>query len=221
VEIAGRLERGQVSRDVWITGMALAAVAAVAWIALLRGAASGMTAPAFLAGWLVMMAAMMLPSAAPLVLVYRRGASTTATTALTVGYLVLWALTGVAAYAAHMTVEGSRAAAAVLVGAGLYELTPLKARFLRVCRDVAGFLITRWRATTGGAFRLGVEHGMYCLGCCWALMAVLVVAAAMGLAWAAVIALAVFAEKVLPGERLWRVAIAATLITLGVATLVV
>ncbi len=212
------LERYRPGRDTWLTGGALAGVAIVAWVWLLQSGEAGMGAPAFLGAWLVMMAAMMLPSAAPLVLIYRRGASATATGALTAGYLALWAAVGIAAYAADSSLEGSRAAALVLVGAGLYELTPLKARFLRQCRDPAGFLMTRWRGGPVGAFRLGLEHGLFCLGCCWALMAVLVVSAAMGLAWAAVIALAVFAEKVLPGERIWRLAIAGALLGLGIGS---
>jgi predicted metal-binding membrane protein len=218
-EMDSVLERYRPGRDTWLTGAALAGVAIVAWVFLLRSGEAGMGAPAFLGAWLVMMAAMMLPSAAPLVLVYRRGASPTATGALTAGYLALWAAVGVAAYAADSSLEGSRLSALVLVGAGLYELTPLKARFLQQCRDPAGFLMTRWRGGPAGAFRLGVEHGLFCLGCCWALMAVLVVSAAMGLAWAAVIALAVFAEKVLPGDRIWRLAIAGALLGLGIASL--
>ena len=216
--MAVQVQQARLPRDTWLTGAALAGVAIVAWVWLVRTGEAGMGAPAFLGAWLVMMAAMMLPSAAPLVLIYRRGASPTATGALTAGYLALWAAVGIAAYAADSSLEGSRVAALVLVGAGLYELTPLKARFLRQCRDPAGFLMTRWRGGPAGAFRLGLEHGLFCLGCCWALMAVLVVSAAMGLAWAAVIALAVFAEKVLPGDRVWRLAIAGALLGLGIAS---
>ena len=217
--MAIRIEQARLARDTWLTGAVLAAVAVAAWAALLRSGEQGMDAPAFLAAWLVMMAAMMLPSAAPLVLVYRRGASAAATAALTTGYLALWAAVGIAAYAADSSLEHTRAAGLVLLVAGLYELTPAKARFLRQCRDPVGFLMTRWRGSSGGALRLGIEHGLFCLGCCWALMAVLVVAAAMGLAWAAVIALVVFAEKVLPGERIWRFATAAALLALGLAVL--
>jgi predicted metal-binding membrane protein len=218
-EMDAVLDRYRLGRDTWLTGATLAGVAIVAWAFLLRSGEAGMGAPAFLGAWLVMMAAMMLPSAAPLVLVYRRGASATATWALTAGYLVLWGAVGIAAYAADSSLAGSRVSALVLIGAGLYELTPLKARFLRECRDPAGFLMSRWRGGAVGAFRLGLEHGLFCLGCCWALMAVLVVSAAMGLAWAAVIALAVFAEKVLPGDRIWRLAIAGALLGLGIASL--
>jgi predicted metal-binding membrane protein len=218
-EMDSVLERYRPGRDTWLTGATLAGVAIFAWAFLLRSGEAGMGVPAFLGAWLVMMAAMMLPSAAPLVLIYRRGASPAATGALTAGYLALWAAVGIAAYAADSSLEGSGIAALVLVGAGLYELTPLKARFLRECRDATGFLMTRWRGGPAGAFRLGVEHGLFCLGCCWALMAVLVVSVAMGLAWAAVIALAVFAEKVLPGDRIWRLAIAGALLGLGIASL--
>jgi predicted metal-binding membrane protein len=217
--VAVQLQHTRFSAGTWLTGIALGAVAVAAWVWLLQGGGEGMGAPAFLAGWAVMMAAMMLPSAAPLVLVYRRGASGVSTAALVAGYLGVWAAVGLLAYAAHMTIEDSRASALVLAAAGAYELTPLKARFLSKCRDPAGFLMTRWRGTPAGALRLGVEHGLFCLGCCWALMAVLVVAAAMGLAWAAVIALAVFAEKVLPAPRIWRFAIAGALLALAVGSL--
>jgi predicted metal-binding membrane protein len=215
--MAVSLKQARLSRDAWLTGGLLAAVTVAAWLALVTGD-EAMSAPAFLGAWLVMMAAMMLPSAAPLVLVYRRGASSVATAALTTGYLAVWAAVGVAAYAADRSLMDTRVGAFILVGAGLYELTPLKGRFLKECRDVAGFLMTRWRGTPAGALRIGFEHGVFCLGCCWALMAVLVVSAAMGLAWAALIALAVFAEKVLPGERMWRLTIATALLLLGIAS---
>ncbi len=216
--MAVQLQQARIARDTWLTGVALAGVAIAAWAWLLRTGEQGMGAPAFLGAWTVMMAAMMLPSAAPLVLVYRRGAPAASTAALVGGYGALWAAVGVVAYAADRSLEGSRVSALVLVGAGVYELTPLKARFLRECRDGVGFLMTRWRGAPAGAFRLGLEHGLFCLGCCWALMAVLVVSAAMGLAWAALIALAVFAEKILPGERIWRLAIAGALLGLGIAS---
>ena len=205
---------------VWLTGGAVLAVAAAAWIWLVTASEDAMTAPAFVTGWLVMMAAMMLPSVVPLVLVYRRSAGAGATTALTAGYLAVWGATGVAAYGLDRVVAGDAAAGLALTAAAAYELTPLKDRFLRVCRDPLGFLMTRWRGGVAGAARLGVEHGAYCLGCCWALMAVLVTAAAMGLGWAALIAGAVFAEKVLPAERFWRFAIAATLLAFAIATMV-
>jgi predicted metal-binding membrane protein len=217
--ITARSAGGRTSREAWSTVAVLVAVTVAAW-AVLVVAGETMSAPAFLAAWLVMMAAMMLPSAAPLVFVYRRGASPTATVGLVAGYLAVWGAVGVGAFAADRAIDGSHAAAAVLALAAAYELTPAKARFLRVCRSPVDFLMTRWRGTPAGAVRLGAEHGLYCLGCCWALMAVLVVAAAMGLGWALVIALAVFVEKVLPTERFWRFTIAAALAAFAVASLV-
>ena len=204
----------------WLTAAAVLAVAAGAWTWLVTAGEEAMSAPAFLGGWLVMMAAMMLPSALPLVLVYRRSARPGATASLAAGYLAVWAATGFAAYGLDAAIEGERVSALVLAGAAAYELTPLKAAFLRVCRDPVSFVMTRWRGGVAGAARLGVEHGAYCLGCCWALMAVLVTAAAMGLGWAALIAAAVFAEKVLPAERFWRVAIAAALLLFAAVTIV-
>jgi predicted metal-binding membrane protein len=213
-----RFERAGIARDALPGAIALAAVAAAAWAVLVAAPDDAMGMPAFLAAWLVMMAAMMLPSAAPLVLVYRRGAAAPASAALTVGYLSVWVAVGTAAYGLDGAIEGSGAAVTALAIAGTYELTPLKRRLLGVCRDPAGFLVSRWRGGAVGAFRLGAEHGLYCLGCCWALMAVLVVAAAMGLAWAAVIAAAVFAEKVLPAERFWRLATAGALFLLAIVS---
>ena len=171
------------------------AVAAIAWAVVASGAgAMAVDPPLFLAGWLAMMTAMMLPSAAPLVLLYRprRGG-------LVAGYLLVWAAIGIPVYGLHRAVDlamvSSSAVAAVLATAGVYQLTPLKSACLRKCRSPASFLMERFGRS---AVRLGVEHGVYCVGCCWGLMAVLIVAGAMGLAWAAAIALVVFAEKVLP-----------------------
>lgn len=143
----------------------------------------------FLAGWTLMMAAMMLPSVAPLVLLYRGSRL-----ALVLGYLAVWAVAGLLPYAA---MEGGLEPALpiVLALAGAYELTPLKTACLRRCRSPADFLMRHYRS---GPLRLGLEHGLWCIGCCVGLMAVLVLAAAMGLGWAALIALAVFAQKALP-----------------------
>ena len=80
----------------------------------------------------------------------------------------------------------------------MYQFTPLKATCLRACQTPADFLVRHWRTGTLGALRLGLDHGLYCLGCCWALMAVLVAAGGMGLAWVALIALIVLIEKLVP-----------------------
>jgi predicted metal-binding membrane protein len=184
--------------------LALAAVAGAAWILFLSGQGGmQMRAAPFLAGWTVMMAAMMLPSVSPLAIVYHRSSRDRAgSVALAIGYLLVWVATGIAALAVVRAVDvemlGPQAVGAIVALAGLYQLTPLKTACLRRCRSPIDFLMQRWRRGRRGALRLGAEHGVYCVGCCWGLMAVLVVAAAMAPVWAALIALIVFAEKVLP-----------------------
>ena len=211
---------GVLVRPAYASLALLAAVTAAAWVALAADVGADAVAPgAFLLGWLVMMTAMMLPSVAPLVLLYARQARPEP---LVAGYLLVWGAIGLPVYALHRAVDlmmvPSAAVAAVLVGAGVYQLTPLKAACLRRCRSPVSFLLQRFGRSP---LRLGAEHGAYCVGCCGALMAVLVLAGAMGLVWAAAIALVVFAEKVLPGgERLAWVS-AGALVAGGVAVLIV
>jgi predicted metal-binding membrane protein len=179
-----------------LAGLLLATLAA--WVVLMRLEMGAMQPLAFLFAWTVMMVAMMLPSAAPLVLVYGpRGR-----TMLVLGYLLVWAAIGVPVYAIAKAVDlmmvPSGAVATVLAVAGVYQFTPLKDVCLRACRSPLDFIAVRW---VRGALRLGVAHGSYCVGCCWALMAVLVGAAAMSLWVAALIAVLVFAEKVLPAGQ--------------------
>ena len=182
----------------------LAAITLAAWLALPQLDMMTSRLLAFVFGWTVMMTAMMVPSAMPFVLVYgRRGR-----TPLLAGYLLVWALTGLVAYAVAMSVDlmdvPTAGVAAVLALAGAYQFTPLKDVCLRACRSPLDFIAARWGRNP---LRLGAEHGLYCLGCCWALMAVLVLAAAMSLRAALVIAAVVFAEKVLPaGEWTARLA---------------
>ncbi len=166
----------------------------------------------FLGGWTLMMAAMMMPSAAPMVLLHRvglRGSGalrSAAHTAVFVGaYLLVWGSIGVVVWAAGLLVEMAvpmearpYGVAAVLLAAGLYQLTPLKRACLRACRTPADFLVTHWYGGRFATVRLGLAHGLYCLGCCWALMAVFVGAGAMSLGWAIAVAAVVFAEKLLP-----------------------
>jgi predicted metal-binding membrane protein len=143
----------------------------------------------FTVGWSLMMAAMMLPSIAPLLLLSRGSR-----VGMAVGYLAAWSVVGLVPYVA-MERAMSLTVPVVLGVAGLYELSPLKSACLRRCRNPAAFLMEHYRS---GAVRLGVEHGIWCLGCCVGLMAVLVLAASMQLGWAIVIAGAVFVQKVLP-----------------------
>jgi predicted metal-binding membrane protein len=172
---------------------------------------------AFVVAWLVMMTAMMLPSALPMILIYRNMARGHAardnvfvpTWVFVLGYLVVWAGFRVLVYLASQLVALALAGnmtlgdaapygiAAVLLIAGVYQFTPLKRACLRTCQSPLAFLLGHWKSGTVGALRLGAEHGIYCCGCCWGLMAVLVVAGAMGLAWVVLIALVVFAEKLL------------------------
>lgn len=213
------------ARGTWLTAGAVALAAALAWAGLLTigdmggGPGAGMTmegaqgeqgmalgqdlagASLWLAAWTVMMTAMMLPSALPLVLAYRRmDRRGTAALLLGSGYIVTWVCVGLAAYWLDRALPepSTVAIGAFLLLAGVYQLSPVKNACLRRCRSPIDFLVTYWRRGRLGALRLGAEHGAYCIGCCWALMAVLVVAASMELVWVAVIALAVAAEKLLP-----------------------
>jgi predicted metal-binding membrane protein len=163
--------------------------------------------------WTLMMTAMMLPSITPLVRLHR---TTAATVVLGVGYVAVWAATGLIAYVVDLRVHVSPVV--VLLAAAAYEVTPVKAACLRRCRSPIDFVFTRWRGGRFGALRLGLEHAVYCVGCCWGLMAVLVLAAAMSLAWAAALSAVVFVQKVLPLPR-WSPA--ATALTLLAAALIV
>ena len=202
--LGGREERSAAA-PFWIAGAGLVLVTVAAWIFVIATSGDDMdmmpSAGAYIGSWTLMMAAMMLPSVAPFALLYARGASTSAAPGLlALGYLGVWALVGIPAYALDraLGIEHPTATAAVLVASGLYQLSPLKQACLSKCRSPVDFLVQHWRPGLGGAFRLGAHHGAYCLGCCIALMAVLVVAGGMGLAWVAAIALVVAAEKLLP-----------------------
>ena len=181
-------------------------IAVAAWVALITGVP--MSDPGtFLVAWIVMMAAMMLPSSAPMFLLFRVSASDgpkgeLRTLAFGAGYLLVWAIVGVVVLVAQRVLDAvvspdlrPLGVAAVLLAAGAYQFTPLKATCLRACQTPADFLVRHWRSGTLGALRLGLDHGLYCVGCCWALMAVLVAAGGMGLAWVALIALIVLVEK--------------------------
>jgi len=163
--------------------------------------------------WLVMMIAMMLPSAAPMLLLFagtqRRTASGHSSTlvAFAAGYLLVWGGFSVAAAAlqallqqrmllsSDLAMTSAWLGAAVLGLAGVYQLTPLKDACLLRCQSPLGFLLGRWRDGVRGALVMGVRHGAFCLGCCWALMALLFVGGVMNLAWVAALAVFVLAEK--------------------------
>jgi len=201
---------------------ALVLATLTAWLILLATASDSMEMPGvatYLGSWTVMMAAMMLPSVAPFALLHARGAENAAAPGLlAAGYLGVWALVGLPAYALDraLGMEHPTATAAVLIAAGVYQLSPLKDTCLRRCRTPAAFLVQHWHPGLGGAFRLGAEHGIFCIGCCIGLMAVLVVAGGMGLVWVAAIALVVGAEKLLPFGRLVALAGGVGLIAAGI-----
>ena len=185
--------------------------------------------------WTVMMAGMMLPSATPTVLLYgaivrKNGARGTVLPGVWIfasAYLLVWAGFSVAATVLQTLLEraslltptlaaaSNRAAALALIVAGVYQLTPLKRSCLARCRNPLEFFMTRWRAGPGGAFRMGLEHGAYCVGCCWALMMLLFVAGVMNLAWVALIAAFVFVEKLFPAVLLVSPLASASLIVAG------
>ncbi len=185
---------------------------------------------AYVAAWAIMMAAMMLPSALPMIRLYAATLRNAAGWGKAVGiglftivYLGIWALTGVPIYLASVGLGAvdtrtlAYAIAAVLVVAGLFQLSPLKQVCLRHCRSPLGFLLGHWREGWRGGLAMGGAHALYCLGCCWALMIVLVVAGAMGLIWVLLIAAVVAGEKLLPrGEWIARTT-GLALVLLGVA----
>jgi predicted metal-binding membrane protein len=190
----------------------------------------------FLGVWVTMMAAMMLPSALPMVLVFARvsrgrgekGRGFAPTWIFVAGYLLAWTAYGLLAYGIYrMAVAagsdwlawdraGPYVAGGAVAAAGLYELTPLKEVCLRHCRGPMHFIFFGWRHGRLGAVRMGLEHGLYCVGCCWGLMVILFALGVMSLFWMAVIAGVIFAEKVLPhGFRLSRV-FALAFVALGI-----
>lgn len=189
----------------------------------------------FVGVWVVMMAAMMLPSVAPTVALYaqmtrRRGMVQPVLFAA--AYLLVWAAVGLVAYAVFEVGRaafgsylawntGGRWLAAGLVAiAGVYELTPLKNVCLAKCRSPLGFLIGRWRDGPRGAVEMGARHAAWCVGCCWALMTALFALGVMSLVWMAVVAAVIAAEKTLPWRRVVLWCAAAALLTIAVLMLV-
>jgi len=179
--------------------------------------------------WAVMMLAMMLPSASPMILMFARinrnqagefnsSRSLVPTWIFAAGYIVIWSIFSLGATILqwglqHVGLLSPMMASTnaifnglVLIVAGVYQWTPLKHACLRHCQTPLGFLMNRWRNGVGGAFHMGLAHGAYCVGCCWVLMLLLFVGGVMNLAWVAVLALLVFLEKVTrPGHWLQRI----------------
>jgi len=193
----------------------------------------------FIGVWVVMMSAMMFPSIAPMVIMHTRmqegrrergqEAAFGATTLFVAGYLVAWSAAGLLAYGLYELGRaatgdafawgnaGPYLAGAILLGAAAYQLTPLKDVCLRHCRSPLMFLVKHWRPGQLGALRMGVIHGGWCVGCCWALMAALFALGVMSLGWMAFIAALVALEKLLPWKEVANRGVAVALLALGVS----
>jgi predicted metal-binding membrane protein len=223
--------RGGMATD-GMAGMAMAGMTAAEWS--IGGAVI------FTAVWTVMMAAMMLPAAAPMVLIFasaqaRRGKNAAVSTWIFIaGYILVWAAVGVLVYVVVQagsdvttslaSTERSKwaplALGATLVVAGLYQFTPMKRACLSHCRSPLAFVAQHWRAGRVGALEMGLRHGAYCLGCCWALFAVMTAAGVMSLAWMLLLTLIVFVEKVLPQGRRAGAATGIALTALGIVVVI-
>lgn len=185
--------------------------------------------------WSAMMAAMMLPGAAPMVAAFatinrrrrERAAPYVPTAIFLAGYVIAWAGFAIVATALQWLLQKTELlttmmqsasyafSAALFLGAGLYQFSPLKERCLNYCRSPDGFILSEWRDGTLGAMVMGLRHGLFCMGCCAALMALLFAVAVMDLRWVAGLTVLVTAEKLLPGAKFWRVAIGVALIAAG------
>jgi len=211
--------------------VSLLALAAGAWALLIwqwassdndmMGLTMGMSAPLFIAIWVAMMVAMMFPTAAPMILMFHRvhttrqerGQPFVPTWLFVSSYLLVWTVFGVVAYgtavglegladrSAWMTDNAGRIGGGVLVAAGLYQLSPLKRACLAKCQTPLSFITTSWREGSTGSFRMGLEHGLYCLGCCWLLFVILFPLGMMNVGAMALITLLIFAEKSTPVGR--------------------
>jgi len=223
------------------------AVATLAWFLTQRRMAGMDAGPGtdlgafgfYIGSWVLMMAAMMFPSIVPMVLVYRlaqsrrselRAAAALGSTPLFVaGYVISWAAFGTLAYALFVAVRaasigafswrhgGPYVAGAVLLAAALYQLTPAKDACLRRCRGPLQFVTHAWRDGPVGALRMGVEHGAWCVGCCWALMAGLFALGVMSVGWMVLVAALVAAEKLLPWKRAANLTVAGVTAALAIA----
>ena len=242
-------------RVLLVCGLLFACVAA--WAYLLSGAGpdasgmSGMPMPAdavpwtarhavsMLVMWTVMMAAMMLPSAAPMILFHHavsraqppQSGSGAASYAFVSGYLAVWTAFGAAAVLVQFGLETATLldpmaqtakaslAGGILIACGLYQWTPLKQACLRRCRSPIEFIIAHWRPGSGGAFVMGMRHGIHCVGCCWMLMLLLFVGGVMNVGWIAAIAVLVLIEKVAPHGHWTSRALGGILVAWGALTL--
>ncbi len=194
---------------------------------------------AFFGLMVVMMAAMMLPAALPMILTYHgisrleggrpvKRPDYAGTGLFTAPYLLIWAafglaaMLGVAALGSVGPLSGASVLlpAAALVAAGAYQMTRTKEVCLRACQSPMSFLLLHWRSGRLGALRMGARHAVYCLGCCWLLMIALFVAGALSFVWMGVLSVVIFAEKVGTRQLLFSRAVGAVLVVLGIVVLV-
>jgi predicted metal-binding membrane protein len=193
----------------------------------------------YVTAWVVMMAAMMFPSIAPMIVMYARiqegkrskgkAPPIGATAAFVAGYLLAWSAAGLAGYSIvrlghelspgflSWDEAGPYVAGAVILAAAIYQLTPLKDACLSKCRSPFAFLVTAWKPGRIGALRMGIEHGGWCVGCCWALMAALFALGVMSVGWMVFIAALIALEKLLPWKAVANRGIATVLVVLGLA----
>lgn len=197
--------------------------------------AMDMRAALFLAIWAAMMIAIMFPTAAPMILTFarvqagkrERGKPVVSTWIFTGTYLVLWVAFGAVAYGAAVGAQEladrsmwfmdnmARIGGGVLIAAGVYQLTPIKNVCLSKCRSPLSFLLGAWREGYGGAVRMGLEHGLYCIGCCWLFFLIIFPLGMMNIAVLAGITALIFAEKSLSFGHQARVAVAGVLVAYG------
>ena len=252
-------------RDRFIVLGALAVVLGLSWTYLLSGAGMGMSAfemtrmtvangdmammtpgvwdfsyaVLMFFMWWVMMIAMMLPSATPMVLLFaamnrkqkEKGNPYVATALFASAYLIVWAGFSIFAVVLQWGLEALTLlspmmistsvflGAGVLLAAGIYQLTPIKQACLKNCRSPMHFIMTRWRSGEGGAFHMGVEHGAYCVGCCWFLMGLLFFGGVMNLYWIIGLAVFVLIEKTVPAGHWFSYVVGVVLILCGTVVL--
>lgn len=219
-------------RGVLLSSVVLLAI--LSWLFLVRGMGMlGMQPPltALILMWWVMMVAMMLPSATPAILLYARVRQTHGgDTAIAepwvflAGYLAVWLFFSIAAALAQwlligssMALRGTVTQSAVLVSAGIYQLSPLKSVCINHCRSPAQFISRHWRRGPAGAARLGIIHGAYCVGCCGMLMSLLFVGGVMNLWWVVGLTVLVAGEKLLPSALVLQKVSGVALIIWGIS----
>ena len=247
--VAGRSSSDRLRRQRNLILASLLSLAVVSWLVVLRqsgmapgsGPATGMALPLFLFAWLAMMVAMMFPTAAPMILMFttvsagkrQRQQPFVPTWIFVSAYLLVWVAFGALAYGVAVGVgavsmrsawlmgNAARVGGLLLLAAGLYQLSPLKNTCLAKCRSPLSFILTSWRDGYAGALRMGLEHGFYCLGCCWLLFVILFPLGIMNLAAMVALTSVIFAEKSLQiGPLLGRVA-GAALIAYGALVVIV